>query len=139
MEADFASEKVHPGDLKSAVEKYLNRLLDPVRKYFETPELKKLVAKAYPPPAKAKAAPSGGKKGGGGGQPETDELIPSRLNMKEGNSTCFEQAKLLYSYINVCPYVCPSAKLMCIQTDIKTCTTLILKNVISKSLQKLCS
>lgn len=83
LEADFAAEKVHPGDLKSAVEKYLNRLLDPVRKYFETPELKKLVAKAYPPPAKA--APSGGKKGGGGGgQPETDELIPSRLNMKVG-------------------------------------------------------
>ncbi len=84
MEADFAAEKVHPGDLKSAVEKYLNRLLDPVRKYFETPELKKLVAKAYPPPAKA--APSGGKKGGGAGQPETDELIPSRLNMKEGTA-----------------------------------------------------
>ncbi len=80
MEADFAAEKVHPGDLKTAVEKYLNRLLEPVRQYFEKPELKKLVAKAYPPPAKA--APSGGKKGGSS-QPETDELIPSRLNMKE--------------------------------------------------------
>ena len=99
MEADFAAEKVHPGDLKSAVEKYLNRLLDPVRKYFETPELKKLVAKAYPPPAKAKAAPSGGKKGGGGGQPETDELIPSRLNMKEGNSTSYVLNKRSYSIV----------------------------------------
>ena len=78
MEADFAAEKVHPGDLKTAVEKYLNRLLEPVRQYFEKPELKKLVAKAYPPPAKA--APSGGKKGAAA---VTDELIPSRLNMKE--------------------------------------------------------
>jgi tyrosyl-tRNA synthetase len=31
LEAAFAAEKIHPGDLKAAVEKYLNRLLDPVR------------------------------------------------------------------------------------------------------------
>eukprot|EP00088_Acartia_fossae_P010276 TRINITY_DN1510_c0_g2_i2.p1 TRINITY_DN1510_c0_g2~~TRINITY_DN1510_c0_g2_i2.p1 ORF type:complete len:503 (-),score=131.44 TRINITY_DN1510_c0_g2_i2:5-1513(-) len=83
LEADFGAEKVHPGDLKASVEKYLNRLLEPVRKYFDTPELKKLTAKAYPPPAKA--PPSGGKKGGNAAaQPATDELIPSRLNMKVG-------------------------------------------------------
>jgi len=79
LESDFAAEKIHPGDLKASVEKYLNRLLEPVREYFETPELKKLVAKAYPPPAKA--APV---KKGGAAQPATDEIIPSRLNMKVG-------------------------------------------------------
>jgi len=83
LEKEFAAEKVHPGDLKSAVEKYLNQLMEPVRKTFETPELKKLVAAAYPPPAKAK--PSGGKGGkGGAAPPATDEIIPSRLNMKVG-------------------------------------------------------
>jgi len=83
LEKEFGAEKVHPGDLKSAVEKYLNQLMDPVRKTFESPELKKLVAAAYPPPAKAK--PSGGKGGkGGAAPPATDEIIPSRLNMKVG-------------------------------------------------------
>merc|ERR1712107_824961 len=53
---------------------------DPVRKTFESPALKALTAKAYPPPPKAK--PSGGK---GGAKPaESDEIIPSRLNMKVG-------------------------------------------------------
>jgi len=80
LEKEFAAESIHPGDLKSAVEKYLNRLLDPVRKTFESPALKALTAKAYPPPPKAK--PSGGK---GGAKPaESDEIIPSRLNMKVG-------------------------------------------------------
>ena len=54
IEDDNFCVQVHPGDLKSAVEKYLNQLLDPVRKKFETPELKKLTAAAYPPPAKVK-------------------------------------------------------------------------------------
>ena len=52
LEKDFAAEKVHPGDLKASVEKYLNRLLDPVRKIFESPELQKLSKAAYPPPPK---------------------------------------------------------------------------------------
>ncbi len=34
LESAFAAEKIHPGDLKASVEKYLNRLLDPVRCYF---------------------------------------------------------------------------------------------------------
>merc|ERR1719312_1116177 len=83
LEQSFAKEKVHPGDLKASVEKYLNRLLDPVRKIFESPELQKLSKAAYPPPPKAK--PSGAKVGKGGkAAPETDEIIPSRLNMKVG-------------------------------------------------------
>merc|ERR1719277_859904 len=48
LEQSFAKEEVHPGDLKAAVEKYLNRLLDPVRKIFESKELKKLAHDAYP-------------------------------------------------------------------------------------------
>merc|ERR1712223_724700 len=56
LEEAFAKEQVHPGDLKAAVETYLNRLMDPVRKIFESPELKKLTERAYPPPAKEKKA-----------------------------------------------------------------------------------
>lgn len=55
LEAAFAKEEIHPGDLKSAVEIYINRLLDPIRKEFETnPKLKTLANKAYPPPQKTK-------------------------------------------------------------------------------------
>lgn len=53
LEKYFAEEKLHPGDLKGAVENYINKLLDPIRKTFETPELKKLTEQAYPPPGKA--------------------------------------------------------------------------------------
>ena len=54
LEAAFAKQELHPGDLKLSVEKYLNGLLEPVRKTFESPELKKLVSSAYPPPVKVK-------------------------------------------------------------------------------------
>jgi len=77
LEESFGKEEVHPGDLKSAVEKYLNRLLDPVRKVFESPELKKLSLEAYPPPAKVKAAK-------GGKQDEPDEVAPYRLDIRIG-------------------------------------------------------
>lgn len=40
LEKDFAEQKLHPSDLKNAVEHYINRLLDPIRKTFESPELK---------------------------------------------------------------------------------------------------
>lgn len=52
LEQAFAKEEVHPGDLKAAVEVYINRLLEPIRKAFDTPELKKLTAKAYPTQSK---------------------------------------------------------------------------------------
>jgi len=79
LEASFAKNDVHPGDLKSAVEKYLNRLMDPVRKIFESAELKKLTERAYPAPPKVKAA-----KGGNKPAPEADELTPSRLDIRVG-------------------------------------------------------
>ena len=78
LEEAFAKEEVHPGDLKNAVVIYLNRLLEPVRKKFETPELKKLTAQAYPDP-NAKPVT---KKGPPTAAP--DVAVPSRLNIKVG-------------------------------------------------------
>lgn len=80
LEAAFAKEEVHPGDLKKAAEVYMNRLLDPVRKIFDTPELKKLSAAAYPPPAKVKP----GAKGKGASPAPADEDSPSRLDIRIG-------------------------------------------------------
>ncbi|XP_014676639.1 PREDICTED: tyrosine--tRNA ligase, cytoplasmic-like [Priapulus caudatus] len=70
LEDDFAKEAVHPGDLKTAVEAGLNALLEPVRRHFDTPEMKKLVAAAYPPPAKS--------------VPAADVISPVRLDMRVG-------------------------------------------------------
>ncbi|KAJ0401567.1 hypothetical protein ATCC90586_002875 [Pythium insidiosum] len=42
LEAAYASEQVHPGDLKPCLVKYLNALLEPVRAHFAQGELKKL-------------------------------------------------------------------------------------------------
>ena len=47
-------QDLHPGDLKSAVEKYLNELLEPIRQDFSTPEMKKLTSSAYPVEKKSK-------------------------------------------------------------------------------------
>jgi tyrosyl-tRNA synthetase len=52
LESSFASMTLHPADLKASVETYINRLLEPIRKTFQTTEMKKLVATAYPPPSK---------------------------------------------------------------------------------------
>ncbi len=46
-------QEVHPGDLKNTVEKYLNKLMDPVRREFESNEMKKLVSQAYPAASKS--------------------------------------------------------------------------------------
>jgi tyrosyl-tRNA synthetase len=43
--ADYRSGRIHPGDLKAAVAEALNRILDPVRRHFETGEPKKLLDK----------------------------------------------------------------------------------------------
>jgi len=76
LEAAFAKEDVFPLDLKTAVEAYLNRLLEPVRKKFETPELKSLANKAYPveKPAKVKGPPA----------KKEEEIVPSRLDIRIG-------------------------------------------------------
>ena len=52
--------------------------MEPVRKIFESPELKKLTAAAYPPPPKVKAAKGGNK------PVESDEVAPYRLDIRIG-------------------------------------------------------
>ncbi|XP_006618398.1 tyrosine--tRNA ligase, cytoplasmic isoform X4 [Apis dorsata] len=69
LENAFAKEEIHPGDLKNAVEIYINKLLDPIRKEFETDsKLKNLANKAYPP-QKPKII---------------EELTPARLDIRIG-------------------------------------------------------
>lgn len=48
IENDFKEKKLSPEDLKKGVADALNRLMDPIRKRFEDPELKKLADEAYP-------------------------------------------------------------------------------------------
>lgn len=68
LEKAFAGEEVHPGDLKGAVEIYINRLLDPIRKSFDTPFHKELTEKAYPTKVAVKA----------------DENSPDKMELKVG-------------------------------------------------------
>ena len=43
LEKDFLEGSLHPGDLKKAVSKYINKILEPVREYFKNnPEAQKL-------------------------------------------------------------------------------------------------
>jgi tyrosyl-tRNA synthetase len=48
LEQTFAAEQLHPGDLKASVENYINRLLEPIRKAFDTKEHRDLTERAYP-------------------------------------------------------------------------------------------
>uniref|UniRef100_A0AAX7TJL8 Tyrosine--tRNA ligase, cytoplasmic n=1 Tax=Astatotilapia calliptera TaxID=8154 RepID=A0AAX7TJL8_ASTCA len=93
VEKDFVAEMIHPGDLKASVEDALNELLDPIRKKFESPELRKLTSNAYPDPSKTKAGGKGVKAGGGGdgGGGEDDELAPSRLDIRVGKILSVEK------------------------------------------------
>ncbi|XP_071800848.1 tyrosine--tRNA ligase, cytoplasmic-like [Asterias amurensis] len=81
LEQAFAKEDVHPGDLKSAVVRELNRLMEPIRKTFQSSELKKLTSQAYPPPPKKKQTGSKQQQGEGA---SSDEIIPSRLDFRVG-------------------------------------------------------
>lgn len=42
LEDSFVKKELHPVDLKQTTAKYIDILLEPIRKHFETPELKKL-------------------------------------------------------------------------------------------------
>lgn len=44
---DFKSEKLHPMDLKQGMINNIDLILDPIRKTFDTPEMKKLIKLAY--------------------------------------------------------------------------------------------
>jgi len=52
LETAFASEQLHPADLKLGVEASINNLLGPIRLKFQEPAMKELVQKAYPSPSK---------------------------------------------------------------------------------------
>lgn len=46
MAGDFSEGKLHPGDLKPAVAKVLNELIEPVRKHFQNdPQARALLKK----------------------------------------------------------------------------------------------
>ncbi|OWF45926.1 tyrosine--tRNA ligase, cytoplasmic-like [Mizuhopecten yessoensis] len=79
LEAAFEKEEVHPGDLKTSVEFYLNELLEPIRAEFSSDELKKLAGRAYPVEKKKKP----GQKGATGTATE-DKLTPDRLDLRVG-------------------------------------------------------
>lgn len=76
MEEAFGKKELHPGDLKTGVETYVNKLLAPLRQAFEEPKLKKILEKAYPT--------TGKKKSGAVSAATTDEITPSRLDMRIG-------------------------------------------------------
>ncbi|XP_031550223.1 tyrosine--tRNA ligase, cytoplasmic-like [Actinia tenebrosa] len=79
LKSTFEKSELHPLDLKNAVCKVLNELMDPVRKKFELPEFKKLKREAYPKAKKAKT------KSGGGGASNSDRAVdPSRLDLRIG-------------------------------------------------------
>ncbi|KAM8882753.1 tyrosine--tRNA ligase, cytoplasmic isoform 2-T2 [Synchiropus picturatus] len=88
LEKEFAEELIHPGDLKASVEVALNQLLEPIRKKFESPELRKLTNCAYPDPSKTKAAGKGNKAAGGAVE---EELVPSRLDIRVGKVISVEK------------------------------------------------
>lgn len=48
LEKDFREQRLSADQLKNGVADALNKLMDPIRKRFEDPELKKLVESAYP-------------------------------------------------------------------------------------------
>lgn len=52
LEQMFAKKELHPLDLKNGVANFINELLEPIRKKFQTPDLQKLTALAYPQPKK---------------------------------------------------------------------------------------
>jgi tyrosyl-tRNA synthetase len=71
LEAAFAKEEIHPGDLKLSVELCINKLLGPIQEVFKDPKLQKLAQEAYPPPGKVKSAAE-------------DEISPKRLDIRVG-------------------------------------------------------
>ncbi|KAG5872888.1 Tyrosine--tRNA ligase [Gonioctena quinquepunctata] len=96
LEQAFAKEEVHPGDLKAAVEIYINRLLEPIRKEFEKPELKKLAQSAYPSPSKiSEESRIWNQQARINGKIEIDGKRYSALELEEGKEESTKVAKNL--------------------------------------------
>ncbi|XP_009876061.1 PREDICTED: tyrosine--tRNA ligase, cytoplasmic, partial [Apaloderma vittatum] len=83
LEKDFAEQIVHPGDLKNSVEVSLNKLLDPIREKFNTPELKKLTHMAYPKDKPVEKHTKNCEPDG--------EVIPSQLDIRVGKVISVEK------------------------------------------------
>ena len=79
---------MHPGDLKAAVVRDLDKLLQPIRTEFESAENKKLTAEAYPVEKKKKGPPAA--KGAGG---SSDLMSPNRLDLRIGRITSVEKVR----------------------------------------------
>lgn len=80
LEKAFEKEEVHPGDLKSSVEFYLNELMEPIRAEFTSDVLKSLVGRAYPVEKKKKPGQKGPAAAAGG----DDKVTPARLDLRVG-------------------------------------------------------
>ncbi|CAH0718305.1 unnamed protein product, partial [Brenthis ino] len=74
LEAAFAKQEIHPGDLKASVEQAINKLLAPIQEIFKEPKLQELTKKAYPPPSKNK----------GNTNNAAEEITPSKLDIRVG-------------------------------------------------------
>jgi len=83
LETAFKNEEVHPGDLKEAVGSYLFELMEPMRQEMDQEAMKKLTASAYPVEKKKKGPPA--PKAG------SDDVVPSRLDLRVGKITKVEQ------------------------------------------------
>lgn len=75
LEAAFAKQEIHPGDLKASVELVINKLLGPIQEIFKDPKLQELTKKAYPPPSKSK---------GNVNNAAADEINPTKLDIRVG-------------------------------------------------------
>eukprot|EP00794_Sanderia_malayensis_P003940 gene3940-4485_t len=73
LEATFAEKELHPLDLKNALSKFLNELLEPIRRKFELKEMKEIIKKGYPQENKNAKA-----------KPDARPVNPSRLNLRVG-------------------------------------------------------
>ena len=73
----FESKELHPGDLKNAIMEYLKKIIEPIRKAAETPDMKKKQNQAYPPPPKKAKGPPKPAAG-------ADEFVPSKFEMRVG-------------------------------------------------------
>ena len=84
MEAAYISKSLYPGDLKLGVTDAINNMLEPIRQELSTDEVKKIIEKAYPAPAKA-AKP---KKTKGGSKGKAADVPPfCQVSLKVGKIT----------------------------------------------------
>lgn len=77
LEDVFSQKNLHPGDLKNSVLEYLKRFIHAIRKVTDTPNMKKMLNLAYPPPPKKT-------KGTQKTASSNDEFVPSKFNMRVG-------------------------------------------------------